>query len=260
MNKKFDDQIKESLMKGTEESTKLKDEIWNKIEQEIDANQIKQKIDHNPIGGSRRMIKQKRKTPRIFGLGAVAAALLIVFLAGTAPGHAAIDRVRELFVPEKTIVEELEGMEEETDVNLQKSRLGYVIYFDEQRYSLDSLDGKDKIAPIEQADYVPEVFMEIEQVEDKDIETLATEIQKMLAGEYETVRNEGSVDSPIESIYLYANTGNNWDDEVVKYYLVDNTQGGVFVIKQQFFFEASEGFGVRFDNMLKEFQMISLEE
>jgi RNA polymerase sigma factor (sigma-70 family) len=43
--------------------------------------------------------------------------------------------------------------------------------------------------------------------------------------------------------------------KVVKYYLIDNGQGGTFVIEQHYFVEASEGHGARFDNMLKQFQV-----
>ncbi|MCC5910128.1 MAG: hypothetical protein JJT76_06790 [Clostridiaceae bacterium] len=251
MSKEFDDKIKKSLMKKTDSSRELKEEIWSKIEEQIDNEQME---------GKRRMRKQKRSNRRFFGLGSIAAALILMFLVGTAPGHAVIDIVRELFVPEKVIVEELEGMEENTDVTLQKSKLGYVIYFDEERFILENLDNKDRISPKEQADYVPEVSMEIEQIEDKDIENLTVEIENKLKEEYKTVLNEGKVEIPIEGILLYGNKGDNWDDEVVKYYLVDNTQGGTFIIKQQFFLEASEGFGVRFDNMLKEFQIVILED
>ncbi|MED4970575.1 RNA polymerase sigma factor [Parageobacillus toebii] len=55
--------------------------------------------------------------------------------------------------------------------------------------------------------------------------------------------------------HAHGESGRQWNDEVAKYYLVDNGQGGTFVIEQHYFVEASEGHGARFDNMLKQFQV-----
>ncbi|AOY75295.1 hypothetical protein [Clostridium formicaceticum] len=253
MKKSFEDKIKETLVKQTDTSIELKEEIWKRIEKSIDKNNAN-KEEHGIVK------KQKPSKKRFWGLGTIAAALIVMFLAGTAPGHATIDRIKELFVPEKTIVEEIEGQEEQTDVSLQKSKLGYVIYFDEERYVLETIDGKDKIAPKEQADYVPEVFMEIEQIEGKTIENLAPEIKNALEEEYGITINIEEVEDPVKGIVLHGTKGKNWDDIVVRCYLVDNTQGGTFIIKQQYFLEAAEGFGHRFYNMLKEFEIVTEEE
>ncbi|WP_026477830.1 hypothetical protein [Alkaliphilus transvaalensis] len=264
MNRKIDDELDEkirnSLLKESKASVELKDEIWNKIEKRID--EVHYEKDFK-MEGSRKMrteIKKNNSRKRLWGIGTVAAALLIVFLAGTAPGHATIDRIREFFAPEKTITEELEGMEEERDVTLQKSKLGYVIYFDEEMFKMDALDGKDKIAPIHQADYVPEVYMEIQQVTDQSIDELKEALENLVKAEYEINRTEDSVTSPVEGILIQGQKGYQWDDIVVRYYLIDNTEGGTFIIKQQFFVEAFEGFGARFNNMLREFHIIKLEE
>ncbi|UTW70163.1 hypothetical protein KHA80_05885 [Anaerobacillus sp. HL2] len=39
-------------------------------------------------------------------------------------------------MPEKVVVDELEGMEEESNVSLQEGKSGYVIYFDKGMYSM----------------------------------------------------------------------------------------------------------------------------
>jgi len=65
------------------------------------------------------------------------------------------------------------------------------------------------------------------------------------------------VKEPINSIFIYAGGATKWNDPVSKYYFVDNTKGGTFVIKQQLFLEAAEGHGVRFDNMVKEFKIVN---
>ncbi|AKL97260.1 hypothetical protein CACET_c38320 [Clostridium aceticum] len=251
MKKNFDEKIEQSLKQGTDSSVELKEEIWNKIESRINDNNMEVNM---------KMERQKRSKKNFWGVGTIAAALAIMFLAGTAPGHATIDRIKELFTPEKVIVEEIEGMEEQSDVTLQRSKLGYVIYFDEERFALETIDGKDKIAPREQADYVPEVFMEIQHVEGRDVKSLVPEIQKSLEEEYGVSISREEVASPVEGTVLHGTEGRKWDDIVVRCYLVDDTQGGTFVIKQQYFLEAAEGFGHRFNNMLKEFQIIMLEE
>lgn len=185
---------------------------------------------------------------------------MIAFLVRTEPGQAAITKIQDLLVPEKQVKENIEGIEEKTDVSLNKSEMGYVIYIDENRYTMDKSENKDKIIPRDKAENLPEVFMEIEQVENEAVEEVAIEIEKKLRYNFKMTESNGRVKEPIEGIYLYANTGNQRNDTVVKYYIIDNTKGGSFIIKQQFFLEASEGHGVRFDNMLKEFKIIPLEE
>ncbi|MBM7613813.1 hypothetical protein [Alkaliphilus hydrothermalis] len=304
LNKHTDEEIKDSLMKQTDASIEMKNEIWSRIEKRINEDNENLEKSEVTINNEKETDKQLRNNEeqiynrrarknnvveeintvqsrsnlrkgrinmrtekrnqknrkRMFNIGTIAASLLIVFLAGTAPGHATIERIKDFFLPEKPIVEEIEGMKEEKNVQLQESKYGYVIYFDETVYKLEELEGKDRILPMNQAANYPEVYMEIQQVEDKNIETSATEIQKELKDQYEIVMTGEEVLEPVKGILLYAQAGNEWDDEVLRYYIVDNTQGGSFIIKQQFFVEASEGHGVRFDNMLKEFQIVKLQE
>lgn len=98
--------------------------------------------------------------------------------------------------------------------------------------------------------------MEITQIVDKDPNTVAADIENQLKAEFPIVENRGQVSDPIKGILIRATTGHEWNDKVVVYYLVDNTQGGTFLIKQQYFMEASEGHGARFYHMLKEFEIV----
>ncbi|WP_026487359.1 hypothetical protein [Caldanaerobius polysaccharolyticus] len=198
----------------------------------------------------------KRKS--IFAkIGLTAAALIIAFAIGTNAGKAAVSKIKDIFVPQKVIVQDIEGQKEDTKVNLNESN-GYVIYIDENNYKLIKQDGKDKIIPkIKLDDRYPEVYMEIQQIKDKSPQEMATQIENELRSRFENVENKGIIEQPIRAIFIYARSGLKWNDTVVKYYLVDNKKGGTFVIKQQLFIEATEGHGVRFDNMLKEFKVIS---
>ena len=47
-----------------------------------------------------------------------------------------------------------------------------------------------------------------------------------------------------------------WDDAVMKVYVLDNTAGGVFVVKMRYFTEAEEGHGARLEAMLNGFEII----
>lgn len=248
--KDFDNKIKDSLIKGTEPSLKLKKIVWDNIRSNIDNDNIKK--------DEKNMKKIKRRSPYI-GIGLTAAALIIAFAVGTDAGRAAVIRIKDIFVPQKVVVHDIEGQKESTKVNLNESKMGYVIYIDENMYKMEKLDGKDKIVPKAKLDdNLPEVYMEIQQVKDKSPQQMAIQLENELKSKFETVKNRGIVEQPIKAISLYAQSGVKWNDTVVKYYLVDNTQGGTFVIKEQLFMEASEGHGARFDHMLKEFKVVDL--
>lgn len=249
MNDKFDEKIRKALEYGTNSAISQKEEVWQAI---------KSKTYNLPKGVSRMSRKRKRQKPilKILAASTVAAALLLTFLIETEPGKAAIDKIKEMFEPQKNIVQELEGNQEETVMELNHSKMGYVIYVDKEMYDLVKSDEADRIVARHQGEGLPEVFMEITQIVDKDPNTVAADIENQLKTEFPIVENRGQVSDPIDGILIRATTGHEWNDKVVVYYLVDNTQGGTFVIKQQYFFEASEGHGARFYHMLKEFEIV----
>jgi hypothetical protein len=262
----IDNKIKESLLKGTDEAVGLHDAVWQRIQEEIEA-------DKRKVGQMAIESKPYRTGFRRVSLAAsIAAAVFLIsataLVAGTEAGQAAIDtgarlgqaalqRVNDLFVAEKTVIEEVEGIGEETKAALGAGESGYIIYFDEGRYKLERTSGKDRIVPLEKADYVPEVYMEIEHLAGAVPMDVAARIEPRLAAEYATVSGADSVEGPVKGIRLYAEAGGEWDDPVVRYYFVDGNRG-TFVIKQRFFLEATEGHGARFDNMLKEFKVVDL--
>jgi hypothetical protein len=168
-----------------------------------------------------------------------------------------VDKIKQMFVPNKVVKQQIEGTEEKNNVTLKESTMKYIIYIDEERYAMVKVDGKDRIIPKVVDKKLPEVFMEIEQLKDKKPEVAASEIENQLKSQYKRVENMDTVSYPINSKLIYASCGTKWNDIVVKYYFIDNTKGGTFIVKQQYFVEASEGHGARFDNMLKEFKIVS---
>ncbi|MDI3310564.1 MAG: hypothetical protein QJR05_03955 [Thermoanaerobacterium sp.] len=134
-------------------------------------------------------------------------------------------------------------------------------YIDETNYKMVKQDGKNRIIPkVKINENLPEVYMEIQHVKDKSPREMAAQIEDELKSTFEHVENYGTVEQPIKSISLHARSGLKPDSTVVTYYLVDDQQGGTFVIKEQYFLEAAERHGARFYLILKEFKVIKTEE
>jgi len=263
---KLDNDLQKAILENTQPAANNKDATWQDILKKTEG---------------MKMTRQNR--PRIAGL--IAACLVLMLVIGslfTPTGKAAVARIIDLFESEKSIVTEIEGEAEtadqqlqigttpspEIDTSQQQALMAYIMYVDESMYSFESANGTDIIKPLNFPETLPEVSMEITQVAGVPKENLAADIKEELINEYETVYEPYSVTEPFEAICINAHDGDlngtketmpQWDSKVVKYYLIDNTLGGTFVIKMKYFIEAEEGHGARFEAMLKEFIIIPLE-
>lgn len=249
MDESFDNKIKKALEHGTDNIVDQSEEVWQAI---------KAQTKYLPKGARRmnRRAKRRNRLSTIITTGTVAAAVLLTFFLRTEPGKAAIDKIRELFEPQKNITQDLEGNKEETLVELEHSKMGYVLYVDKDLYSVVNEDDVDRIVAKNQGEGLPEVFMEVTQITDKAPDVVAADIDIELKAKYPIAENRGLVTDPLKGTLIRAASGGEWNDEVLVYYLIDNTKGGTFVIKQQYFVEAEEGHGARFYHMLKEFQIV----
>lgn len=257
----FDKKVKDSFIEGTDYDPKLKDDIWKNIEKEIE-NEPLETINIPPR--TRAKGKKKRGYRKVGMVASMAASLVIALtLVTTDTGSAFIDQVRQMFEPEKTVTEEIEGIESESEVSLHEGQAGYVIYFDTDMYSMIDVEGKDRIIFNEELPEIyPEVFMEISQTNDSP-HSLAQEKYDQLQQQYPTVLEVDEVEWPIESFVVHAVAGTGgyeWDDPVARYYFFSNEQGGSFVVKQKYFLEAEEGHGARFEHMLEQFYMYEASE
>lgn len=250
MKKSLDDHIKEALLKGTQTAPELKEDIWKNIENSLEKEEAQNRIPK----------EQRKYKPSFLKVASIAIIFALVFFTTTHYGRAAIYQLKVLFEPEKQITENIEGNEEKKEYSLQKGQMGYVIYIDESMYTKEILKNKDKIVPKNKAEYLPEMYMEISQVEDQTPQETAVDLENTLEEEYEEYKSEGMVEKPLKALHLTANTGYNPDDLLIKYYLVDNTEGGTFIIKLQYIREAAEGHGARFYHMLQEFKVVDLEQ
>lgn len=261
---RLDNDLKNAIFKNTVSEKSAKDEIWNSIQGELEENNMR----NTRRGGSK------------IAVAALSVILILLVLAVFTPaGRAAVSKIMDLFEPEKSVETIVEGEAETTDQQLQVGTtmtpqpdatpevplMTYVLYVDSERYSFETIDGIDIIVPRNYPDDYPEVSMTIEQITGKTKEELSIEIVNNLKAELDTVNDPYTVSEPLEGICIDAYDGDpngtketmpQWNSKVVKYYLVDNTQGGTFVIKITLFVEAQEGHGSRFDSMLKEFVVV----
>lgn len=249
--KNIDDRAKKALMEQTSDANKLEQEIWEQLDRELFA---------EPETGTRKVENMRNR--RLPLLIAAAAGLLIAFSFQTETGMALIDRIKEIFVPEKEVVQSIEGMDEETNVQLNEGKnVEYVIYIDEERYRMIQGEGgkPDVITTKEELpEPYPEVSMTIEQIPEIAPDTLVHQYKEELKLEFPDLRKAEEVTEPVEGYQLHGikNGGQEWDDEVVHAYVISNGKDGSFVITERYFLEAAEGHGARFYAMLQEFHIV----
>ena len=243
----WDKKIEQALNQGTRVDPETRENVWNNIESRLYTGDGKESTSH---------MKRKRNFIRL--AASVAAIVILVAGLNTQPGLALVNRIRELFDPEKNITQDIEGTPEERNVKLNEGKdAEYVIYVDEERYGFVRGEDADRIVPnppLEER--YPEVSMEIRQVNDKKPEALIEEIQAKLQQEFSDVTAPEKVDQPVSGWTFRGLEGGKWDSRLVRVYVIDNRKEGSFVITQRYFLEAEEGHGARFDHMLREFYIV----
>lgn len=246
----FDKRAKDALQKRTEQDThSLQNEIWDGLERELFSE------EQTNRGEEHKMKKKNRVVPIIL---TAAAAVAIVFSLTTESGMAFIKGIKDIFVPEKEIIQSIEGQDEPTDVHLNEgTNSDYVIYVDETRYKMIKGEEADIITTIEALpERYPEVSMEIKQVTDTKPEDLVKKVEAELKADFPDLRAVETVTEPIEGYWLHGTTGSEWNSKVVTAYVISNGKDGSYVITENYFLEAAEGHGARFHHMLKSFEIV----
>lgn len=269
----FREDLKKAIEKNTNRSEEAKENVWRRIDAEIKELEMK-----------------KRRNGAVWMAASVLLAGLVAFTAFTPVGNAAVSRIIAMFAPEKEVVTTVEGEEEtaeqdlyidaeaaseqvivtenpeETSEEVTEGQVSYAMYVDTERYEVNKEANADIISPKDYpADYPP-VDMQISQVPDISVEDMAASIYSELTAEYDNVLDIESAEfAHAGGLRLYAINGDlngdkdnmpQWDDAVMKVYVLDNTAGGVFVVKMRYFIEAEEGHGARLEAMLSEFEII----
>lgn len=96
-----DKKIKDALLEGTNEAAELKDMVWNNIKKELNLDERE-----------KRTMKNKKKKNNVWisaKYGSIAAAVFIVILSNTQYGHAAVDKIKQIFAPNKVTKQSIEG-------------------------------------------------------------------------------------------------------------------------------------------------------
>jgi hypothetical protein len=107
MNEK---KIEEALFNGTDEASELKDMVWRNIEESLNFKEEKIVT----------MNRYKKKKSNKLKYGGIAAALLaVVLFTNMDQVNAAVDKIRDLFVPNKTIEQPIEGTKEKQRLSLR---------------------------------------------------------------------------------------------------------------------------------------------
>ncbi|WP_042221245.1 hypothetical protein [Oceanobacillus manasiensis] len=249
----FDNKLHEELHKHTEVDSQLKQETWDKIQQELF------RAERKP---------RSKKKSAIAALGTVAAILILTLGLMTNTGQAMIQNLKDMFVEEKQEEIEIEGQKEESDTQLEANEaLRYVIYVDEDRYKMVQGEEVDRIETKEPlGERYPDVFMEISRRENTTTEKVLRDIKREIKKDGLEVARQESVTEPIEAEVVQGmgeettneagKTGHQWDTPIHRYYVTETKENQVFVIKQAYFLEAEEGHGARFHYMLESFEIV----
>lgn len=241
----FEQKIKDSLMRGTENCANQKDLVYQKL-----INNISAKGYYD--------MKKNRPVKKVLTAAAVFIAVLVIFFTVTPTGRVLAQNIIKYFAPEKQIENEVEGQRGFVDADLYintMNKMGYAIYIDTERYTAEKIGDADVIKAKNIPDTYPSVQMEITQVLNKTPNELLNQYMSENQGKYKTVRNDGEVTYPIKSLKITLIKGSSSRDIYEKIFIVSNNDGGSFVIHQKLFVEAEEGHGARFDNMLKTFEV-----
>ena len=260
--------LKERLQEESRYPGELKDELWARIENRLDGEEA------GPRARQRRKSKRGRAVNRIrIAAGVAAAAIAAAVFLSLPTGTALMKDVKTWFAPEKKVEISIEGQTEETNQKLhqggqaptdedgngeaKKESSEYVIYYDQDRYKLVRGQYEDVITTKEPLpDRYPEVSLVIAQYPEAAPSDLIAELERQIKGEYAEVRPVEQVTAPVAGYRIHALNGHEWNSEVTTVYVVSNGKQGSFVLTEKFFLEAAEGHGARFEQMLKEFQVL----
>ncbi len=151
-----------------------------------------------------------------------------------------------------------ENSQEQNDIADVK-KFGYIMTIDEERYKW-SEEEENVLVPKEtlEASY-PEVSMKIEQFPSTAPKKLLPELETKMRDAYSSVSEPESILEPVKGWKLHGidqeNGNSNWDSPVSNIYVIENGQGGSFVITEKYFLEAAEGHGKNFHHMLETFEI-----
>lgn len=147
----------------------------------------------------------------------------------------------------------------------ERSSPQFYIYVDEESYYTCQQDGVYAIHPrkaFPEGMDVPECVMEVSHMDaapERAAETIQRELERAYVSveRLESGRTGQAEKFPAGTLACFvASDGLEWDDAQRRVLLVDDGQGGVFVLDYRYFMEATEGHGVLFEGMAATFRAV----
>lgn len=137
----------------------------------------------------------------------------------------------------------------------------FLIYVNEEQFNIREENGLYSIRSINSLpDNFPECGLDIAHLASTSPDEAMQSATEVLSRRYaEIFQEEESAIFP-HSPYLRASAGTDWDSEQVELWFVSDGQGGTFVLASRYFLEAEEGLGLRFQDMVSSFRVVSLSE
>lgn len=135
----------------------------------------------------------------------------------------------------------------------------FVLYINEELYS-GTWEGESyAVRPlVPSPEGLPECSLTVSHRRDASMEAVLAEIREALAAEFDTVEDQrGTEGRTALSAWVGDASGAEWDAANAAVTLVDDRQGGVFILTARYFTEAAEGHGARFADMAASFQPVS---
>ena len=143
----------------------------------------------------------------------------------------------------------VEGMQEEVNYEGTKSSLGYTIQYDEETLNLTRENEKD-IYRANNDDIKDKVYFAVEYL-NKSYEDLKNENKDSNIEEIEVNGQKAFIVTYIDNVLFDENNNFTWkwDSDVKTLWYIDANDGTYF-IEEHYFYEATEGWGIRLNQMI----------
>ena len=140
-------------------------------------------------------------------------------------------------------------MQEEVNYEGTKSSLGYTIQYDEETLNLTRENEKD-IYRANNDDIKDKVYFAVEYL-NKSYEDLKNENKDSNIEEIEVNGQKAFIVTYIDNVLFDENNNFTWkwDSDVKKLWYIDANDGTYF-IEEHYFYEATEGWGIRLNQMI----------
>lgn len=142
-----------------------------------------------------------------------------------------------------------------------REAVDFLIYVNEEQFHIREEDGLYSIRsnnPLPEG--FPECGLDIAHLTGTSPDEAIQSAAEALSGRYTEIFQEDESAVFPQCRYLRASAGTDWDSEQAQLWFVSDGQGGTFVLASRYFLEAEEGLGMRFEDMVSSFRVVSLNE